>query len=81
MLGYVNKDLEFEIWIGSIFQVKYEWWWLYMSDRKQHLLITSPLQICSLRDEAEVRKSHDDITGPLCGESTGDRWIPLTKGQ
>ena len=22
-----------------------------------------------------------DITGPLCGESTGDQWIPLTKGQ
>ena len=21
------------------------------------------------------------ITGPLWGESTGDRWIPLTKGQ
>ena len=32
---------------------------------------------------------HDDIikqklfrnTGPLCGKFTGDRWIPLTKGQ
>ena len=32
---------------------------------------------------------HDDViqwklfrvTGPLCGEFTGDRWIPLTKGQ
>ena len=21
------------------------------------------------------------ITGPLCGESTGDQWIPHTKGQ
>ena len=35
--------------------------------------------------EIHVYTFHDDIpfhiTGPLLGESTGDRWIPLTKGQ
>ena len=28
-----------------------------------------------------VIESHNHITGPLLGESTGHRWIPLTKCQ
>ena len=35
-------------------QIKYEWWWLYVSDKKNHLLITAPVQVCSLRTEEEV---------------------------
>ncbi len=35
-------------------QVKYEWWWVYVADRKNHLLITAPVQVCSLRKDEEV---------------------------
>ena len=35
-------------------QIKYEWWWLYVSDKKNHLLITAPVQVCSFRTEEEV---------------------------
>ena len=32
--------------------------------------------------QADIKESSKVlITGPLCGESTGHRWIPLTKGQ
>ncbi|KAK6187306.1 hypothetical protein SNE40_005367 [Patella caerulea] len=34
---------------------KHEWWWLYMADRKRHLLITAPVQICSLKTEEEIQ--------------------------
>lgn len=33
---------------------KYEWWWVYMADRKNHSLLTAPVLICNLRDEQEV---------------------------
>nr|XP_006821135.1 PREDICTED: translocation protein SEC63 homolog [Saccoglossus kowalevskii] len=32
-------------------EVKQEWWWLYLADRKKHALVTTPTQICTLRDE------------------------------
>lgn len=35
-------------------QVKYEWWWLYVVDRKISQLIRLPLHITSLKDEEEV---------------------------
>ena len=31
--------------------------------------------------EPNVKKYHSGVTGPLWGESIGDRWIPLAKGQ
>lgn len=33
---------------------KYEWWWLYVADKKSRLLITAPVQVCSLRTEEQV---------------------------
>ena len=36
-------------------QAKHEWWWLYVADRKNHLLITAPVQVCSLKDEEQVQ--------------------------
>ncbi len=59
-------------------QVKYEWWWVYVADKKSHLLITAPVQVCSLRSEEEVRHSHfltalGKKRGPL-------RSISLTSG-
>ena len=41
-------------------QMKYEWWWLYVADRRNHLLITAPVQVCSLRTEEEVREEDKD---------------------
>ncbi|XP_074663025.1 translocation protein SEC63 homolog isoform X2 [Tubulanus polymorphus] len=34
---------------------KYEWWWIYVADRKNHQLITAPVQVCSLKDREEVQ--------------------------
>ncbi|ELU17583.1 hypothetical protein CAPTEDRAFT_160293 [Capitella teleta] len=34
---------------------KHEWWWLYVADRKNHLLITAPVQVCSLKHEEQVQ--------------------------
>ena len=34
--------------------MKYEWWWLYVADKKNQLLISAPLQVCSLKTEEEV---------------------------
>ena len=39
---------------GALLQVKQEWWWLYIGDRKSHSLITAPVQLCSLKTEEEV---------------------------
>nr|KAG5706886.1 hypothetical protein BaRGS_021392 [Batillaria attramentaria] len=33
---------------------KQEAWWLYVADRKRHLLITAPVHVCSLKQEEEV---------------------------
>lgn len=34
---------------------KQEAWWLYVADRKRHLLITAPVHICSLKEKEEVK--------------------------
>ncbi|KAI0226507.1 J domain-containing protein [Lamellibrachia satsuma] len=35
--------------------MKYEWWWLYVADKKNQLLISAPLQVCSLKSEEEIQ--------------------------
>ncbi|KAK7107985.1 translocation protein SEC63 homolog [Littorina saxatilis] len=34
---------------------KQEAWWLYVADKKRHLLITAPVHVCSLKEEEEVK--------------------------
>ncbi|XP_064629178.1 translocation protein SEC63 homolog [Lineus longissimus] len=34
---------------------KHEWWWVYVTDRKNHSLITAPVQICGLKEREEVQ--------------------------
>ncbi|KAJ7401843.1 Translocation protein SEC63 like protein [Pitangus sulphuratus] len=40
-----NKDDEAE---------KQEWWWLYIADRKEQMLICMPYHVCTLKDKEEV---------------------------
>lgn len=35
-------------------EIKQEYWWLYISDRKHNKVITAPVQICTLKDIEEV---------------------------
>lgn len=35
-------------------EVKQEYWWLYVADRKKKLIISAPIQICSLKDTEEI---------------------------
>ena len=39
----------------SITQAKQEGWWLYVSDKKQHMLITAP--VLTLKESEEVSAS------------------------
>ncbi|CAL1544944.1 unnamed protein product [Lymnaea stagnalis] len=34
---------------------KQEAWWVYVADRKSHLLITAPVHVCSLKTEEEIQ--------------------------
>ncbi|BFZ09267.1 hypothetical protein BsWGS_12306 [Bradybaena similaris] len=34
---------------------KQEGWWVYVADRKRHLLVTAPVHICSLKTEEEIQ--------------------------
>ena len=34
---------------------KFEWWWVYLADKKSHNLITAPLQVCSLQDREDLQ--------------------------
>ncbi|XP_005098508.1 translocation protein SEC63 homolog isoform X2 [Aplysia californica] len=34
---------------------KQEGWWVYVADRKHHLLITAPVHVCSLKTDEEVQ--------------------------
>ncbi|CAG5121065.1 unnamed protein product, partial [Candidula unifasciata] len=34
---------------------KQEGWWMYVADRKRHLLVTAPVHICSLKTEEEIQ--------------------------
>ena len=54
-----------------------------MSNDHQYILTHLPLHclFSSLHRLTSKETSKLYITGPLWGESTGDRWIPLTKGQ
>ncbi|XP_075564048.1 translocation protein SEC63 homolog isoform X3 [Pelecanus crispus] len=33
---------------------KQEWWWLYIADRKEQMLICMPYHVCTLKDKEEV---------------------------
>ncbi|XP_063405135.1 translocation protein SEC63 homolog [Mytilus trossulus] len=35
-------------------EAKQEGWWLYVSDKKQHMLITAPVQILTLKEKEEI---------------------------
>ncbi|KAI8791769.1 translocation protein SEC63 homolog [Biomphalaria glabrata] len=35
-------------------EVKQEAWWVYVADRKRHLLITVPVHVCSLKTEEKI---------------------------
>lgn len=43
---------------------KQEAWWLYVADRKRHLLITAPVHVCSLKEEEEVKLKFSAPTRP-----------------
>lgn len=34
---------------------KQEAWWVYLADRKRHLLVTAPVHVCSLKTDEEVQ--------------------------
>ncbi|XP_071485151.1 translocation protein SEC63 homolog [Diadema antillarum] len=36
-------------------EVKHEWWWVYLSDRKSHKLVTAPTMVYDLKVEKEVQ--------------------------
>ena len=53
---------------------------MHMSDMASQSLATGMfVQHLFRLTTKETSKLH--ITGPLSGESTGDQWIPLTKGK
>ena len=52
--GHVNRLNVFEYEYFPL-QEKQEGWWLYVSDKKTHMLITAPVQIQTLKTEEEVR--------------------------
>ncbi|XP_059838975.1 translocation protein SEC63 homolog [Hypanus sabinus] len=33
---------------------KQEWWWLYIADRKEHMLISMPYHVCTLKEQEEI---------------------------
>ncbi|XP_062896877.1 translocation protein SEC63 homolog [Mobula hypostoma] len=33
---------------------KQEWWWLYIADRKEHMLISMPCHVCTLKEQEEI---------------------------
>lgn len=35
-------------------EVKQEYWWLYIADRKKHQIISAPTQICNLKEQEEI---------------------------
>ena len=37
---------------------KYEWWWVYLIDRKKRQLMFGPVHVTTLVDEEEVRRGH-----------------------
>ena len=41
-----------------------------------HRLFVQQFVQATIKEPSKLR-----VTGPLWGESTGDRWIPITKGQ
>ncbi|XP_030850801.1 translocation protein SEC63 homolog [Strongylocentrotus purpuratus] len=36
-------------------EVKHEWWWVYIADRKSHKLVTSPTMVYDLKNKKEVQ--------------------------
>ena len=65
----------FQCWTNDFITVmSYKAWYRHKS--LASLLFAQPFIQAQIKENI---KGH--ITGPLWGESTGDRWIPLTKGQ
>ena len=50
--------------------------WYYMDSEQYHNI--NSLKSDILYDDV-IKWKHFRVTGPLCGEFTGPRWIPLTK--
>ena len=40
-----------------------------------------PAQMASNAENVSIWWRHHEVTDPWCGESTGNRWMPLIKGQ
>ncbi|NXW04889.1 SEC63 protein, partial [Fregetta grallaria] len=53
-LGRSVKGSGVQVVFASIPSEKQEWWWLYIADRKEQMLICMPYHVCTLKDKEEV---------------------------
>lgn len=54
MIENSSDKMTHTVYAPNFPQEKQEWWWVYICDRKRHMLITSPVLICNLKDFREV---------------------------
>ncbi len=52
--GELMLPLVTSLLMQSVFQEKFEWWWLYVADKRNHFLISAPVQVTSLKEEETV---------------------------
>ena len=52
-----REKISHQVYCPHFPEVKQEYWWLYVSDRKQRKVISAPVQICTLKDTEEVTAS------------------------
>ena len=56
------------------------WLWYHMNVMASQII--GNFNVCSMVFQQKTNNGEKlHITGPLCGESTDDQWIPLTKGK
>ena len=64
---------------NNVIMLMFCWWIL---DKKPQVLESNEIRLTvtlSVKQDDVITGKPFRITGPLCGESTGHRWIPLTK--
>lgn len=49
-----KEKLSHRVYCPYFPEVKQEFWWLYVADRKKRQIISAPNQICSLKDKEEI---------------------------
>lgn len=49
-----REKISHQVYCPHFPEVKQEYWWLYVSDRKQRKVISAPVQICTLKDTEEI---------------------------